>query len=80
MLDRLIGDEVAAAEREVDLVRRRLRANGAELRKHLLEQAKRPELERHIAKLTHELELFQQTGARWTSWPRTTACRPSTVP
>ncbi|MER7455784.1 TrlF family AAA-like ATPase [Micromonospora sp. NPDC126480] len=63
LLDRLIGDEVKAAEREVDDVRRRLRTNGAELRKHVLEQAKRPELESQIAKLTHELDLFQQTGA-----------------
>ncbi|MFD6716562.1 TrlF family AAA-like ATPase [Micromonospora chalcea] len=63
LLDRLIGDEVNAAEREVDEVRRRLRTNGAELRKHVLEQAKRPELQSQIAKLTHELDLFQQTGA-----------------
>jgi len=62
LLDRLIGDEVSAAEADVDEYVRRLRTNGAELRKHTLEQAKRPELDAQIGKLDHELQLFEDNG------------------
>jgi hypothetical protein len=62
LLDRLIGDDVHRAEARVTEVRRLLSLNSTELRKHRLEQARRPDIDQRIKVLEHELQVYKDNG------------------
>jgi chromosome segregation protein len=62
LLDRLIGDDVRRAEEQVVAARRQLSLNSTELRRHRLEQARRPEIAARSKFLEHELQVYEDNG------------------
>ncbi|MEV4513796.1 hypothetical protein AB0K00_33160 [Dactylosporangium sp. NPDC049525] len=62
LLDQLIGDDLDRAEAKVTEVRRNLSLNSAELRKHRIEQGRRPDIEQRVDALAHELQVYEDNG------------------